>query len=39
MVGSVCSLMPFRYSFKTKTDLAQTKTKAPPDSSLNGEAK
>ncbi|KAL0001912.1 hypothetical protein SO802_015693 [Lithocarpus litseifolius] len=28
--------MPFRYSFKTKTDLAKSKTKAPPDSSLYG---
>ncbi|KAK4581464.1 hypothetical protein RGQ29_024912 [Quercus rubra] len=34
VVGSVRSLMPFQYSFKTKIDLTQTKTKAPPDSSL-----
>ena len=36
MVGSVRSLMLFRYSFKTKIDLAQTKMKAPSDSSLYG---
>ena len=34
MVGLVRSLMPFWYSFKMKTDLAQTKTKSLPDSSL-----
>ena len=34
VVGSVRSLMPFRYLFKMKTDLAQTKTKAFPNSSL-----
>ena len=34
MVGLVRSLMPFWYSFKMKTNLAQTKTKSLPDSSL-----
>ena len=34
VVGSICSLLPFRYSFKTKTNQAQTKMKALPDSSL-----
>nr|POE45191.1 hypothetical protein CFP56_25325 [Quercus suber] len=36
VVGSIRSLMLFRYSFKTKTDLAQTKMKAPPNSYLYG---
>ncbi|KAL0015004.1 hypothetical protein SO802_002073 [Lithocarpus litseifolius] len=34
VVGAVRSLMSFRYSFKMKSDLAQTKTKALLDSSL-----